>query len=141
MENEQILPQIQQLLNDNPEAFPRNDIGTSRLFYRCFENKIVYVLEPKCWYIYKDSYWIKDDGNLLIMEIIKKFVISYTKYALSLANDEYIKFTTKLCSRSRRESIIKDACSIAPKSLSIFDDSLYLFFVFSRAFSCFFDKF
>ncbi len=127
MDNEKIIELIEKCLTENPEYYPLNDIGASRLFYKCFQNYVIYVQETKCWYIYKKYYWVKDDANLLIMEVGKKFVLAFTKYALSVEKDELIKFSNKLCSRSRRESILKDACSISPKSLTIFDSNPYLF--------------
>lgn len=127
MNNENIAQLIHHHLNENPDYYPMNDIGASRLFYKCFQHRIIYVQETKCWYIYKKYRWVKDDANLLIMEVGKHFVMAFTKYALSQENEELIKFATRLCSRARRESIIKDACSIAPKSLTVFDANPYLF--------------
>ena len=124
---EYITQRIIQRLDETPESYPRNDIGISKLFFEVFENKVVYVQEPKCWYIYKGDRWVKDDGNLLIMETVKMFAICYARYALTLENDEITKFALKLCSRAKREGIMKDACSIAPKSLSRFDENPHLF--------------
>ncbi len=127
MKQENIATLISKHLLESPELYPQNDIGASRLFYKCFQNRIIYVQETKCWYIYKKHRWVKDDANLSIMEMGKHFVMAFTKHALSQENDDLIKFATKLCSRARRESILKDACSIAPKSLTVFDSNPHLF--------------
>lgn len=126
-QNEYILQCITNEMQQNSAIYPRNDIGASRLFYKCFQNHIVYVLETKCWYIYNGSIWVKDDGNLRIMELMKKFVLQFTTYAINSDEEELIKFSTRICNRSRRESIIKDATSIFPKSFSDFDSKNYLF--------------
>lgn len=127
MRNEKIIQTIGQCLTVHPDAYPLNDIGISKLFYTCFKNYIVYVQETKCWYIYKKFHWVKDEANLLVMEVGKEFVMAFTQYALAEDKEEIIKLATRLCSRAKRESIIKDACSIEPKSLSVFDSNPYLF--------------
>ncbi|MFI3226284.1 MAG: phage/plasmid primase, P4 family [Clostridia bacterium] len=129
-----IFKKMAKLLAKYPDKYPQNDIGASRLFYACYRKKVVYVLETKCWYIYNGEIWQKDEGNLKIMELIKEFVLNYVKIALNAGYDEedkkesgIVKFANKLCSRSKRDAIIKDASSIFPMSFSNFDSKTYLF--------------
>lgn len=124
---EEVINKIKLLLRNEKTSDLNNDINTARIFFKCFEDKIVYVIEPKCWYAYNGKYWSKDDGGLLLMEVIKLFVLAYIEYAEQLDEEELTKYTKKLCSRSRRESLIKDSSSIAPKSFEMFDSHKLLF--------------
>lgn len=105
----------------NPK-YAINDIGVSRLFYEIFKDTICYVPESKTWYIYDGKRWIKDDSQYIV-ELSKDFAEAFNKYANTLNGDiEYIlKFGSQLYSRKKRDTIVRDACSIAPRSLSNFD--------------------
>lgn len=106
MSLEKVVCKLENMLNDYDISFLNNDIGVSKIFFKCFEKKIVYVIEPKCWYVYNGKYWVKDDGNLFLMELIKLFVLAYTQYTENLKEKELTKYTKKLYSRTRRESLI-----------------------------------
>ncbi len=122
-----ILEQLQKLnVNENPR-YPLNDIGIARLFYDIYKEKICYVPESKSWYIFDNQRWVKDSA-MGIMELCKTFSESFYKYAVSLPDDtEFIvKYATSLHGRKKRESILRDACSISPRSLSLFDNDKLL---------------
>lgn len=112
----------------NP-AYPLNDIGTAKLFHALCKERVCYVPEAKSWYIFDGQRWIKDNGGLSIMEMCKLFSQAMYSYALSLPKKDsfFIKYATALQGRKRRESILRDACSIAPRSLSGFDNDKRLF--------------
>lgn len=63
------------------------------------------------------------------MELCKLFSQAMYRYALSMPEENkfFIKYTTGLQGRKRRESILRDACSITPRSLSDFDSDKLLF--------------
>lgn len=112
----------------NPD-YPPNDIGTAKLFYALSKELLCYVPEAKSWYIFDGQRWGKDNGGLSIMELCKLFSQAMYSYALSLPqeNDFFIKYATALQGRKRRESILRDASSIAPHNLSDFDNDKLLF--------------
>jgi putative DNA primase/helicase len=115
------------LLAEKGETYPRNDIGTARLFYDIHSGVIRYVVESKTWYVYDGKRWVKDEGGFRIMEMCKTFATEYSEYAAACADDDaFIKYTTKLASRRSRESVLNDAKSIAPIPLSAFDTNKYL---------------
>lgn len=118
---EEVVEKIELSLNDDSFSFSNNDINTAKIFFNCFKDRIVYVIEPKSWYVYNGKHWVKDEGSLLTMEIAKLFVLAYIKFTMKTGSEEMLKYTNKLCFRTRRESLIKDASSIAPKSLDMFD--------------------
>jgi putative DNA primase/helicase len=112
-------------IEDNGD-YPRNDIGVARLFYDLHSTHIRYVLEAKTWYVFDGRVWVKDEGSFKVMELCKAFSQSYAKYAEPFLDDSpegkaFVKFAFALTSRKRRESILTDARSIAPMSLSDFD--------------------
>lgn len=112
-------------LMDNPD-YPHNDIGMARLFYDLHHNIICYVIEAKTWYIYRGRFWKKDEGGLYVMELCKDFAQALIAYAKALDDGTekiaaFIKYTAGFHSRRRRESLLSDARSIAPKSLNAFD--------------------
>ena len=112
-------------VQDNPE-YLHNDIGIAKLFYDIHSKDICYVWESKTWYSYNGKRWVKDDGGLGIMEHCKGFVQALGMYAKSLDNkgDEregFIKYATGFHARRKREGLLSDARSIAPKSLADFD--------------------
>jgi putative DNA primase/helicase len=115
------------LLAEKSEVYPRNDIGAARLFYDLHSGIIRYVVETKAWYVYDGKRWIKDEGGFRTMEMCKAFATAYSDYAAACADDtDFIKYAAKLASRRNRESVLNDAKSIAPMSLSAFDTNKYL---------------
>ncbi|MFP3154675.1 phage/plasmid primase, P4 family [Lachnospiraceae bacterium ZAX-1] len=87
-----------------------------------------YVVESKTWYVYDGRVWRKDEGGFRTMEMCKTFVTAYSDYAVAACADDsdFLKYTAKLASRRNRESVLGDAKSIAPMSLSAFDVNKFL---------------
>ncbi|MCL2343138.1 MAG: phage/plasmid primase, P4 family [Firmicutes bacterium] len=118
-------------IEDN-EVYPHNDIGVARLFFDLHSAVICYVVEAKTWYTYSGKRWIKDEGNLWVMERCKDFAQALIKYAETMDDGSeesvaFIKYTSGFHGRRRREGLLSDARSIAPKSLSTFDRNRLLF--------------
>lgn len=117
--------------DSNPD-YPANDIGVANLFFALHSNEMCYIREAKAWYIYTGRRWMKDEGGLAVAEKCKMFAGAYAKYAdiMDDGSDEnkaYVKWAKGMTNRKRRESIISDAKSIAPKDPSLFDrDKLLL---------------
>lgn len=112
----------------NPD-YPLDDIGIAKLFHALCKEVACYVPEAKSWYIYDGQRWGKDNGGLSVMELCKLFSQAMYRYAILMPeeNKVFTKYTTGLQGRKRRESILRDACSIAPRSLSDFDSDKLLF--------------
>ena len=111
---------------ENCTDYPHNDIGMSRLFFDLHGEQICYVVEAKTWYVDDNRRWVKDEGGLVTMEHCKNFAQALAMYAE--ANDDgidkgkaFIKYTAGFHSRRRREGLLSDARSIAPRSLTDFD--------------------
>jgi putative DNA primase/helicase len=113
---------------ENP-LYPQNDIGIAQLFYDLHKGAVLYVSEAKSWYAYDGKRWDRDDGGFKTMERCKAFVTAFGEYAIqSHADDgEFLKWAGKLTGRRNREGILRDAMSIAPVSIAVFDrDALLL---------------
>ena len=111
--------------------YPCNDIGIAKLFYDIHSRDICYVMESKTWYSYNGKRWLKDEGGLYIMERCKSFVQSLSMYAKSLGDGSeggkaFEKYATGFHTRRKREGLLSDARSVAPKSLSDFDKNKML---------------
>ena len=114
------------------ENYPRNDIGIAKLFYDLHSAAICYVRESKMWFTYGGKMWEKDEGGLKVMELCKRFVQSLANYAAMLddGSDEskaYTKYTAGFHTRRKREGLLSDARSIAPKSITVFDRDKLIF--------------
>jgi len=117
---------------ENSDDYPGNDIGVAKLFYDVHSAAICYVVEAKSWYTYTGKRWKKDEGGLKVMELCKGFVQSLAQYAETLddGGDEskaYTRYTAGFHTRRKREGLLSDARSIAPKSLNAFDRDKLLF--------------
>ena len=118
-------------LAEESELYPRNDIGIARLFYDIHREQICYVVESKSWYAYDGRRWVKDEGGLSVMEHCKGFAQALARFAE--ANDDgsekikaFVKYATGFHGRKRREGLLSDARSVAPKSLADFDRGMML---------------
>lgn len=122
------------LASFHPEANPRyawTDIGNGNLFADWFQAVARYVPARKLWYTYTGKLWQPDTGGVQAMEYCKRLADGLALYALGLPEgdkrDAYRKFVEKWQSRRARETILKDAQSVHPVSLSAFDSKPYLF--------------
>ena len=114
------------------EVYPRNDIGVARLFFDLHSAVICYVMEAKSWYTYTGKRWKKDEGGLKVMEFCKGFAQSLALYAETLddgseESKSFTKYTAGVEPRRKREGLLSDARSIAPRSLNTFDRNRLLF--------------
>lgn len=127
-------PGATNLANLCPEANDRyawTDIGNGNLFADWYENKARYVPERKRWYIYNGRVWEPDSGNLRAMELCKDLADALAVYALSIQDEKqriaYQAHVGKWQRRNNRETILKDAASVHPVSMTKFDQDPYLF--------------
>lgn len=123
-----ITERLKQLQPEENPLYPQNDIGVSRLFFDLHREVLCYVPEARAWYVYSGNRWVKDDGGLRVMELCKTFTQELHEYAKPLGiGGAFEKFAASLHGRKRRESILRDACSVSPRSLSRFDRDRHLF--------------
>lgn len=81
--------------------------------------------QARAWYDYSGKRWQKDEGGLRVMELCKAFTQALHEYAKPIG-EPLEKFAASLHGRKRRESILRDACSVSPRSLNDFDRHKHL---------------
>ena len=114
----------------NTEAgYPYDDIGAAKLFADIHREQICYVIEAKTWYVYDGHRWSKDNGGFAVMEMCKEFVQDYRGYLSEYRyfDDDCEKYIKNINTRKKRETILNDAKSVYPLSLSAFDKDKHLF--------------
>ena len=116
---------------DNNPRYAWSDIGNGNLFADWYKDKARYVPERKRWYIYNGKVWEPDSGNLKAMELCKDLADALAVYALSIQDEKqriaYQAHVGKWQRRNNRETILKDAASVHPVSMTEFDQDPYLF--------------
>ena len=116
---------------DKNERYGWNDIGNGNLFADWYKEKARYVPERKRWYIYSGKVWEPDTGGLRAMELCKALADALAIYALSIPDEQqriaYQDHVKKWQRRNNRETILKDAASVYPVSMTQFDQDPYLF--------------
>lgn len=116
---------------DRNSRYGWHDLGNGNLFSDWFQNVARYVPERKKWFIYNGRVWEPDTGNLRAMELCKKLADDLAVYALSIQDEkrrtDYLDFVRHWQRRNYRETILKDAASVYPVSLSEFDKDPFLF--------------
>lgn len=120
------LSKFQELHIEDNSEYPLNDIGIAKLFYDLHGEEICYVVEAKAWYVYSGKRWAKDDEGLGVMERCKEFVQALAAYAKnhddgSEGSVSFTKYAVRFHTRRKREGLLSDARSIAPKRLTVFD--------------------
>ncbi len=114
---------------ENNREYAWSDIGAGRLFADCFKDQARYVPERKCWYVYGNGVWSADVGNLRVMELCKKLADALLLYTLRIEDErvrtDFLKYATKWQNRYTRETLLKDAQSCHPISMSEFDRDPY----------------
>ena len=106
-----------------------DDIGFGNLYTDIYKYKVRYVIERKCWYVYDDIRWGRNDAAA--MELCKQMTREVKDYCLQNlppdnGNDVY-KCVKKLTNRKSRETILEDASSVYPIHVSEFDKNPMLF--------------
>lgn len=122
---------LKDLHPDTNDRYAWSDIGNGNLFADWYKDKARYVPERKRWYIYNGEAWKPDSGNLKAMELCKDLADALAVYALSIQDEKqriaYQTHVGKWQRRNNRETILKDAASVHPVSMTEFDKDPYLF--------------
>lgn len=113
------------------KRYGMNDIGFGRLFADVFKPIARYVEERKKWFVYDGTRWFADAAGLRIAELGKKLADALLVYAAGLHDEEQRKKVLDWCKRwvqrRFRDLYIREAQSIYPLSMSVFDQDAFLF--------------
>ena len=112
------------------KKYKNDDIGVSQLFIDMFSDEIVYC-KKLGWYVWNGKYWQLDDkdGGAVNekIKIMARYCINKLFESPSEDTEKQLKFWNKLATKNYRDTIIRDAMSIAPVDVSIFNQHKYLF--------------
>lgn len=99
--------------------------GMAYLFVDCYFNECCYVTE-RGWHHYNGTAWRPDENA--VRECAKEFTAALLEYAakLCLTNKEFWRFVQKMQETRARENLLKDASSVAPLPVQMFDRHKHL---------------
>lgn len=111
-------------------GFDRNEIGMANLFMEVYAEEARYCPEKKSWYAYSDGVWHKDEGSLLVSEMLKDFYRLLVIYCGEIVDEnlrkKFLEFVARLGDRRMRDRILKDAASEMTIHAEEFDSNPYL---------------
>lgn len=115
-------------------TYPANDIGISKLFIDSFKDQLLFCKDSGCWYVWNGKYWEKDtkDGGIRneMIKLLARYCNNHIMTSpdiLDSSREKLIKIYSKLFNKNYRDTIIRDAMSIAPVKDSKFDNNIFLF--------------
>lgn len=127
-----ILAALMELHPEKNGRYGWHDAGNGNLFSDLSRNVARFVPERKKWYCYDGMRWTPDVGNTRTMNFCKTVADALMSYTVQNIVDEklrtdYMKHVSKWQGFKYRETILKDAGTVAPVSVSEFDQNKYLF--------------
>lgn len=122
---------LEDLTPEKNARYSWSDIGASRLFADYYKAVARYVPERKKWVCYENGIWTTDIANLKTMELCKTLADKLLTYALTIKDEHqrkaYIDYSRKWQLRRYRETVLKDAQSVYPISMTEFDKDPLVF--------------
>ena len=128
----EIVDRLKELHPESNKQYGWHDAGNGNLFACLFRDKARYAPERKKWFVYDGTRWVVDIGGTKVMNLCKCAAGALMMYATFHITDEtvkngYIKHISKWQQRKYRETILKDAETVASISVADFDRNPYLF--------------
>ena len=115
---------------ESNKRYGRLDAGNGNLFADLYADRVRFVADRKRWYIYDGVRWAPDAGNIHVMNLCKSAADALMMYALGIRDEEtrtvYIKHAAKWQQQKYRETILKDAATVAGARAADFDGDPYL---------------
>ena len=113
--------------------FPYNDIGLGNLFAECFKHCLRFCVDNQQWYVYKNSVWVLDKGEIKTQENMQKLLQLLPWYCDEIKNDDnkemvekYEKFIHKSSTDVVLRRCINTSKNMMTIELSEFDKNPYL---------------
>lgn len=111
--------------------YSENDIGFGRLFADVFRDIARYAEDRKRWFVYDGSRWAADTAGLRVTELGKDLADALLLYAASLHDEDQrekiLRWCKKWVQRRYRDIYIREAQSVYPMVMLLFDTDPYLF--------------
>lgn len=116
--------------HSNPR-YGREEIGIGNMFADYFKPIARYNKERKLWYVYDGTVWQEDLGSLKVAELAKMLADKLYVFALTITEEDarkrFIDRVRKLQLRKHRDTMVKEATSVYPIPMVLFDNNTYLF--------------
>lgn len=127
-----IISHLIELRPERNKRFGWHDAGNGNLFADLFSGVACFVPERKKWFVFDGACWQPDTANMKVMGMCKQAADALMSYTVQEISDEklrtdYIKHISRWQQYKYRETVLKDAASVHPVSLSEFDSDPYLF--------------
>jgi len=114
----------------NPR-YGRDEIGIGNAFADYFKPIARFNGDRNIWYVYDGSVWQPDENALAVAELAKYLADALYTFALTIKDEDtrnrYIKRVQKLQQRKHRKTMVEDAKSVYPITMSAFDSNKFLF--------------
>lgn len=111
--------------------YSETDIGSGRLFADVFKDIARFTEDRKRWMVYDGERWVADTAGLRIAELGNDLSDALLIYAAALHNEDQrtrmLKWCKKWVQRRFRDIYIREAQSIYPVNMLIFDSDPHLF--------------
>ena len=126
-----VLHKLEELNPPDNIRYRSGDIGFGRLLADVFKDIARFVPERKKWFVYDGKRWAADIAGLMIMELSKDLADALLIYTASIKDEDkrkaFLEGGKRWQQRRYREIYIKEAQSVYPLSIKIFDTNPYLF--------------
>ena len=113
------------------DRYSETDIGSGRLFADVFKGIARFTEDRKRWMVYDGERWVADTAGLRITELGKDLSDAMLIYAASLHDEDQrtrmLKWCKKWVQRRFRDIYIREAQSVYPVNMLIFDSDPLLF--------------
>lgn len=127
----ELLPLLQKLHPENNGRYSWSDLGNGYLMADVFHKALRFCPERNQWFYYDGKRWTLDIASVHAMEAAKELGESLISYSNQIGNVEiskaYTKFTECWRRHHKRETILREAQSVYPVSVSDFDCKPELF--------------
>lgn len=126
-----VLHKLEELNPLDNIRYRSGDIGFGRLLADVFKDIARFVPERKKWFVYDGKRWAADTAGLMIMELSKDLADALLIYTSSIKDEDkrkaFLEGSKRWQQRRYREIYIKEAQSVYPLSMEVFDTNPYLF--------------
>lgn len=131
--HKEIMEGLEALHPEQNAKYSWTDLGSGNLFADLSRDHLRYVPERKKWYFYDadEGRWKADIGACQTMTFCKAVADGLMAYAVQIPDERlktgYLKYVAKWQGLRYRETVLKDASTVAPVAVSDFDSDPYLF--------------
>lgn len=106
--------------------YPLDDTGIAQLFHESFRDRLCYIPERRQWFQFKGGRWCPGGSEAMecckdLMQLLAQYASTDELYGRSEIGRRMTTLTNKWLTRRGRETILRDAASIEPVSMSKFD--------------------